>query len=270
MTAAFDEHERVQWAGKAAAYRDSFAALCAHPAGPLLDAAGVGPGVRVLDVGTGPGTVAALAGARAAQVTAVDAEPSMLELARRRVPDAEIRQAILPRLPFPDDFFDAVVANFVINHVGDPEAAVREMRRVARPGGRLAVTIWPYPPPPAQRLWQTIFDAAGVRRPADLPAVAPDKDFARDRDGLAGLLDRAGLVDVRCDTLDWTHRTHPEAWWAGPANGIGTTGTLLRRQDPATIARVRHHYDRHTAAYRDADGRLGLATSALLASASVR
>ncbi|MCU7724696.1 class I SAM-dependent methyltransferase [Actinoplanes sp. KI2] len=266
---AFDDHERLQWAGKAAAYRDSFAALCAYPAGSLLDAAEVGAGVRVLDVGTGTGTVAALACARAAKVTAVDAEPSMLAIAGRRAPDAETRHAILPHLPFPAGSFDAVVANFVINHVGDPEAAVREMRRVVRPGGRLAVTIWPYPPPPAQQLWTTIFEAAAVPRPTDLPRVAPEKDFARDADGLAGLLGRAGLGDVRCDTITWTHRTHPEAWWAGPANGIGTAGTLLLRQDQATIARIRHHYDRHTDAYRDAGGELELPTAALLAVAPV-
>ncbi|WP_249714438.1 methyltransferase domain-containing protein [Rhizomonospora bruguierae] len=269
-TTTFDDHERVLWVGKAAAYRDSFASLCAHPAGPLLDAAAVGEGVRVLDVGTGTGTVAALACARAAKVTAVDAEPSMLEIARRRASDAETRQAVLPRLPFPDGCFDAVVANFVINHVGDPGAAVREMRRVVRPGGRLAVTIWPYPSPPAQQLWNTIFDAAGVQRPTDLPKVAPDKDFPRNRDGLTGLLDQAGLIDVRCELLTWTHRTHPDTWWAGPASGLGTPGTLLRRQNPATIARIKHHYDQHTATYRDADGQLGLPTAALLAAASVR
>jgi SAM-dependent methyltransferase len=267
---AFDDHERAQWAGKAAAYRDSYAALCAYPAALLLDAAAVRAGVRVLDVGTGIGTVAALACARAAKVTAVDAEPSMLDSARQRVPDADIRQAVLPHLPFPDDWFDVAVANFVINHIGDPQAGVRELRRVVRPGGRLAVTVWPYPPPPAQQLWNTIFDAAGVRRPADLPKVSPEKDFARNRAGLTALLRQADLVDTRSDTLTWTHRTHPEAWWAGPANGLGTAGTLLQRQDPATITRIRRQYDRHTAAYRDTDGQLALPTAALLACATVR
>jgi SAM-dependent methyltransferase len=264
----FDEYERRQWAGKAAAYRDSFAALCAFPAGPLLDAAGVGAEVRTLDVGTGIGTVAALAGARAARVTAVDAEPSMVEAARGRVPGADVRHAVLPRLPFPDHCFDAVVANFVLNHVGDPVAAVREMRRVVRPGGRVAVTIWPYPQPTAQRLWGVIFEAAGVPSAADLPRVQADKDFARTEDGLVELFGRAGLDDVRCDTLTWTHRTHPDTWWAGPANGIGSAGALLLRQDPATIARVRQRFDEHTAAYREADGRLALPTAALLASAT--
>jgi SAM-dependent methyltransferase len=265
---AFDDQERLRWAGRAAAYRDSFATLCAYPAGPRLDAADVGAGVRVLDVGTGTGTVAALACARAAEVTAVDAEPTMLEIARGRAPDADTRQAVLPHLPFPDGHFDAVVANFVLNHVGDPRAAVREMHRVVRPGGRLAVTIWPLPLPPAQQLWNTIFEAAGVHRPTDRPRVAPERDFARTRAGLAALLAEAGLTDAHGDELSWTHRTDPEAWWSGPASGLGTPGLLMRRQEPAAIARIRHHYDLHTAPYRDIDGQLRLRTAALLASAS--
>ncbi|MFF5077817.1 class I SAM-dependent methyltransferase [Actinoplanes sp. NPDC000266] len=261
----FDQHERTQWAGQAAAYQGSFAALCAHPAGPLLDAAGVEAGTRVLDAGTGTGTVAALAWARGAHVVAVDAEPSMLELTGRRVPAAGIHQAVLPDLPFGDGAFDAAVANFVINHVGDPAAAVRELRRVARPGGRVAVTIWPCPTPPAQQLWSTVFDAAGVERPADLPRLTPDNDFPRTAEGLSALLHRAGLTGVTAETIAWTHRTDPESWWNGPANGIGSPGTVMRRQDSSTVARVRKQYDRLTEPYRDDDGRLALPTSALLA-----
>ena len=62
----FDEAERRIWAGRAEAFRDSFAKLCAHTAPALLDAVGAGPGVRLLDVGTGSGTVAAAACARGA------------------------------------------------------------------------------------------------------------------------------------------------------------------------------------------------------------
>jgi SAM-dependent methyltransferase len=268
-TTAFDEHERSRWAGRATAYQDSFAALCAHPAGALLDAAAVKARDRLLDVGTGTGTVAALAWSRGAKVVAVDAEPSMLELAHSRVPAVEFHHAALPQLPFTDDSFDAAVANFVINHVGDPMAAIRELQRVVRPGGRIAATIWPYPSPPAQQLWTTIFDAAGVDRPTDLPRLAPDKDFPRTNDGLSNLFRHAGLTDVGCDSIAWSHHTDPDSWWNGPANGIGTPGLVMQSQDPSTINRIRTQYDQHTAAYRDADGQLALPTAALLAFGSV-
>ncbi|SDS88716.1 class I SAM-dependent methyltransferase [Actinoplanes derwentensis] len=261
----FDNHERARWAGQAAAYRDSFAALCAHPAGALLDAGQVRAGGRLLDVGTGTGTVAALAYTRGVKVVAVDAEPSMVEATRRRIPDARVHHATLPDLPFDDGVFDTVVANFVVNHVGDPLAAVSEMRRVTRPGGRVSVTIWPYPAPPAQHLWSTVFDAAGVERPTDLPRLPPDRDFPRTAAGLSDLLHRAGLTDISGETLSWTHRTTPDAWWSGPANGIGTPGLIMKRQTPETITRIRARYDEHVTPYREPDGRLALPTTALLA-----
>ncbi|HWS31489.1 MAG TPA: class I SAM-dependent methyltransferase [Actinoplanes sp.] len=269
MTTAFDEYERLRWTGQAAAFRDSFAALCAHPAPDLLDAAGAGDGTRLLDAGSGTGTIAALAVERGAKVTAVDAEPSMLDLLRDRLPAADIRHAVLPDLPFPDGAFDAAVANFVINHVGDPLAALHELRRVVRPGGRVAVTIWPYPVPAAQQLWGTVFDAAGAERPAGLPRLTPDKDFPRTAEGLSGLLVRAGLTEVTADTLPWIHRTDPEAWWSGPANGIGTPGLILTSQTPAMIRTIRARYDELVTPYLDTDGRLALPTAAVLASATV-
>ncbi|MCM0674286.1 SAM-dependent methyltransferase, partial [Micromonospora phytophila] len=64
VSTAFDAHERRRWAGRASAYARSFARLCAHPTAALLDAAQVRAGARVLDAGTGPGTVAALASQR--------------------------------------------------------------------------------------------------------------------------------------------------------------------------------------------------------------
>jgi SAM-dependent methyltransferase len=270
VTTAFDEHERLRWDGGAATYQRSFGTACAFPAAALLDAAGVAAGWRVLDAGTGPGTVAALAAARGALVTAVDAEPSMLAAARRRVPAADVRHGVLPDLPFPAGWFDAVVANFVINHVGDPAAAVAGLRRVVRPGGRVAVTIWPHPQPPMQRLLLDAFESSGAQRPPSVPQVAADKNFARTPGGLSGLLRQAGLGDVRCTTISWVHRTHPDDWWAGPVSGLGSLGVLMKDQPPAVVDRIRSEYDRLAAGYRGADGMLDLPTAALLASAAAQ
>ena len=269
MVTAFDEPERLRWDGGAAAYQRSFGTACAYPAAALLDAAGVAAGWRVLDAGTGPGTVAGLAAARGALVTAVDAEPSMLEVARRRVPAADVRHGVLPDLAFPAGSFDAVVANFVINHVGDPAAAVTELRRVVRPGGRIAVTIWPHPQPPMQRLVLDAFENSGAPRPPSVPQVTADKNFARTPDGLSGLLRQAGLGEVRCTSISWVHRTDPDDWWAGPASGLGSLGVLMKEQSPAVVDRIRSEYDRLAASYLGADGMLDLPTAALLAYATV-
>ena len=129
--AAFDAFERSGWAGRSEAYESGFARLTAHTVGPLLDAAGVTSGTEVLDVGTGPGVVAAAALARGAVVTAVDASPEMAALATAACPGADVRIAVLPELPFADGSFDAVVGNFVINHLGDAASGLAELQRFA-------------------------------------------------------------------------------------------------------------------------------------------
>ncbi len=264
---AFDECERRTWSGRAEAFAGSFAKLCAYPASQLLDAAVVGEGARVLDVGTGTGTVAAAACERGAMVTAVDAEPSMVELAGRAAPAAEVLTAVLPELPFEDGTFDAVVGNFVLNHVGRPRVALKELRRVLRPGGRIALTIWAVPAPAGQALLGRAVEAAGVTRPSHLPPLAAEDDFPRDQDGLAGLMMSAGLREAACETLYWDHRASPEEWWSGPVAGVAFIGQLLLSQPEQTHADIKGHFDRLSQEFLGEDGQLVLPHAALLASA---
>jgi arsenite methyltransferase len=104
----------------------------------------VQPGEQVLDIGSGPGFLAAeLAQEAQGVVQGVDVSDSMLALARRRE-GAEFRQGEATALPFPDDSFDAAVSTQVYEYLEDLPAALAEARRVLRPGGRLAVldTDW--------------------------------------------------------------------------------------------------------------------------------
>ena len=169
----FDVSERRAWAGCAEAYAGSFARLCAYTVPALLDAAGVREATHVLDAGTGTGAVAAEAIRRGARVTAVDAAPDMAARAAVAARGADVRLAELPRLPFADGEFDAVAGNFVLNHVGRPRAALAELRRVTRPGGRVAVTVWAAPPAAGQALLGRAVRAAGVERPRICRAWPP-------------------------------------------------------------------------------------------------
>ncbi|MFF4746120.1 class I SAM-dependent methyltransferase [Streptomyces sp. NPDC001268] len=245
----FDESERLIWAGRADAYAGGFAKLCAYTVPRLLDVAGVGPGTRMLDVGTGPGTAAAAGCDRGASVTAVDAEPSMVELARKAAPAADVRLAVLPELPFIDGTFDVVVGNFVLNHVGRPRAVLAELLRVARPGGRIALTIWSAPP--------------------HLPAgLAAEDDFPRDESGLGALMESAGLREAACETLRWDHRVDAEEWWSrGPAAGVAFGGAFVQSQTPEIRTEIKRHFDLFGAEFADGSGVLSLPHAALLAHA---
>jgi SAM-dependent methyltransferase len=252
------------WAGRAADYERGFARLTAYTAGPLLDAAHVSRGVRLLDVGTGPGPVAAAGIERAALVQAVDADPQMVEIAARNAPGADVRVAVLPKLPHPDGGFDAAVGNFVINHVGDPPRALAELRRVLRSGGRLALTCWRHPHSRANTLVNDAMERAGVTWPAEDVPASPFLVHGTPT-AFAGLLTEAGFKDVAVDEITWRHTVDPEEWWAGPRSGVGSTGMVLTRQDPATIARVKAVYDGLVAEYAIGDGNVSIPASALLA-----
>ncbi len=265
----FDESERRAWAGQADAYAGSFAKLCAYPVPRLLDAVGIKAGMRVLDVGTGSGTVAAAACERGAKAAAVDAEPSMIAIATEAAPAAVVRLAALPDLPFTDDEFDAVVGNFVLNHVGRPRSALAELRRVTRPGGRIAVTVWPVPAAAGQALLGRAVQAAGVSRPAHLPALEPGDDFPRTEQGFAALLVAAGLRNVACDTLHWDHRTTPEEWWSGPAAGVATIGQIVRSQSTEVIEAIKGHFESLCTEFVDSNGVLVLPHVALMAHGQV-
>lgn len=261
----FDDAERRIRAGTAEAFGRTYARICAYPVPVLLDAAGVGTGVSVLDVGTGTGTVAVAACARGATVTAVDADPDMVKLARNAATDAQVSLATLPFLPFADGQFDAVVANFVVNHVGRPLAALGELRRVTRPEGKVAVTIWADPGGSGQKLIGRAVQAAGVTRPDDLPSLAPEEDFPRTVSGLADLLAAAGLTEPSSQVIEWEHRVSAEDWWSGPAAGVSCPGHLIVRQAPEKIAEIKRFFDDLSTEFATPDGLLALPHAALLA-----
>ena len=104
----------------------------------LADLAGVAAGQRVLDVGCGPGALTAELVARvgADSVAAIDPSEPFVEAARARNPGADVRLGSAEELPFPDDTFDAALAQLVVQFMSDPAAGVGEMARVTRPGAR--------------------------------------------------------------------------------------------------------------------------------------
>jgi ubiquinone/menaquinone biosynthesis C-methylase UbiE len=109
----------------------------------------------VLDVGTGTGIFAEAFSVQGLEVTGIDANPAMIEVARRLVPNGQFRHAPAEVVPYPDGAFDLVFMGLVLHETDDPLQALKEARRVARKRG--AVLEWPYQetehgPPPAHRL----------------------------------------------------------------------------------------------------------------------
>lgn len=133
-------------ADAATIYQDQIVpALMEDWAPRVAAAADIRPGQRVLDVACGTGVLTRAAAIRtgpSGAVTGLDVSPRMLSIAARLSPTLEWREGTAESLPFPDESFDAVVSQFGLMFVPDPAAALGEMMRVLKPGGRLAVAVW--------------------------------------------------------------------------------------------------------------------------------
>ena len=147
-------------------------------AGAALDAARVTSGTRLLDAGCGAGLLALLASLRGARVSALDASPGLLAIARERLPGADVREGDLEALPFADASFDAVTAVNSLFYAADMAAAMRELVRVVRPGGRVVVTAWG--PPERCEFLTAVMPALGPLMPPPppgAPASAPGRPW---------------------------------------------------------------------------------------------
>ena len=142
---SFHEFEHSGWQGIPQRYHQAFGELTIQSIEPLLDAAGVQKGTKVIDIATGPGYVAAAAARRGASVIGVDFSATMIAEARRRNRDIEFREGDAEQLAFGNGLFEAAVVNFGILHLARPDQALAEACRVLRPGGRFGFTVWAKP-----------------------------------------------------------------------------------------------------------------------------
>jgi ubiquinone/menaquinone biosynthesis C-methylase UbiE len=266
----FDEAERVMWADSGTGYEAVYAGLCAYPIPALLDAAAVTDGVVLLDVGTGTGNVARAAVARGAKVTAIDAEPTMLDLARAKVPEARFELATVPELPFEPGTFDAVVGNFVLNHFGRPRVAMAALCSVAKPGGRVAFTLWPAEPSAGRTVFPRAREATAGWEPWELPKIDEADDYPRTEEGLAELFREAGLEHVTTGVIDWEHLTTADEWWISIGSGVAGAGRAYLAQKPEVRAEFHRNYLKIAAEMSDDDGTMRLPSRALVASGTVK
>lgn len=205
---------------------DRFMGRYSGPLSPqLADFAGVRRGQRVLDVGCGPGALTAELVARLGPtaVAAVDPSEPFVAAAQARNPGVSVQKASAEQLPFPDQAFDAAVAQLVVHFMSDPIAGLTEMARVTRPGGVVAASVWDHAggQGPLSLFWQ-------AARELD-PGIEDESQLAGAREGhLAELFEAAGLQEVEQAVLsaDMEHRSFDE-WWEPFTAGVGPAGSCV-------------------------------------------
>jgi ubiquinone/menaquinone biosynthesis C-methylase UbiE len=234
---AFDRFEAAGWETTAAAYDHYWPRLTNRLNDHLLDAVGAGPHARLLDVACGPGYLAGQASDRGATVTGIDVAKAMVEIARRRCPRIEFRQADAQALPFPEASFHAIVGNLAIPHLARPERAAAEFHRVLASNGWLALTTWDLPG--RARLVGVLLEA--VREVEVIPpeTVPTGPDFFRFADNAEfnALLAGQGFTEVEVRSIAFMHPVgSPGELWDGLLHGAD----LGHRPRPARRCRRPH------------------------------
>lgn len=252
---AFQRFEHDGWEEKATGYHRYFTEVSRHNIEPLLDAAGVRPGSRVLDIGTGPGMLAAAAAARAANVIGFDMSEEMVSLARQLHPGLTFEQGLADRLPCSDGQFDAVVGNLLLPHLPDPDGAMRELTRVLAPGGRLALSMWSNPA--ASRFLGIVLDAVAFAKAPPVPGIPagpPPWRFSDEKE-LRDLFSRAGLREVEVRTVAFRQPVESaDALWEAMLTGTVRTASLVAGQPDEVRGRIRASFDELVRPYRTGDG----------------
>ena len=247
--------ERERHDSLAATYHDFFTPITALAIQPLLDAAGVGAGSNLIDIATGPGSVAAKARTLGAACIGVDLSPEMIALARLSHPGIDFRVGEVEHLPFADGTFDALVCNFGLGHFPWPEAALAECRRTLKAGGRMAFSWWDQPDRQRiQGLFREAIAEVGAAPPPDVPAGHSNLRFS-DTAEFRRLLVGAGLDDVRVEDHGATYAiADVDTLWRGGLGSFAVTASAISRQDAATQAAIRASLERRAAAYRTPAG----------------
>ncbi len=239
----------------------------------MIDAAELAPGMRVLDLAAGTGEVGFTALPRilpGGTLICSDQSEAMVEVARSRaqaagVEDVEFRVLDGEWIDLELASVDAVLCRWGYMLMADPPAALRETRRVLRPGGRVALAVWdsaaanPWAIVPGQVLVEH-----GLAEPPD-PA-APGPFSISDPVVVRSMLEDAGFGAVRTDAIDVARRAPDfDSWWATHLDLSVATRTAIATADTEQTQAVEAEIARRFAAHTAADGSLAVPGRTLVA-----
>lgn len=228
----------------------------------MLDLARIQPGQRILDIAAGAGAPAVNAAERVGPggyVLATDISEGIVELARqvaheRGLKQVETRAMDGEKLDLPDDTFDAVLCRLGLMYMPHPVTALREWRRVLKPGGRVAVAVFSSPD---RNAWGAV-PASIIRRRAQLPPPVPGQPgpFSLGDPGvLEGIFNEAGFANPEIRALPVPHRTTSAAEYVQVAReAFGGFNAMMAQLPPEERESVWNEVEASLRSFESPDG----------------
>ena len=249
---AFRNFERTSHDKLAESYYDAFSAVTKSAIEPLLKAAYVGNGTRLLDVATGPGTLAAKAAERGARVIGIDA---MIELAHTLHPHLDFREGSAEELPFDLSSFDAVISGFGVGHFSRPERVLAEFARVLVPKGRVALSWWDgFSKSRINGIFFEAINELAISAPSALPA-GPAADRFSDPNEFAAVLRAAGFEVGGIDYISFSHSLKSvDELWDLALGSFVRVSTVVGAQTADVQQRIRTKVEQLAQQYASANG----------------
>ncbi|MEP6954001.1 MAG: methyltransferase domain-containing protein [Solirubrobacteraceae bacterium] len=242
----------------------------------MVEAIAPQPGHRVLELAAGLGDTGLLAAelvAPGGEVLLTDGAEAMVEAARRNAEAAgatnvEARAMEAEWIDVPTATMDGVLCRFGYMLLADPETALRETRRVLKPGGRVALAVWDtIERNPWLGVVRRVLNEQGVGQPADPDAPGPFRLSAPG--AVQELLETTGFAEVQVEPMDLEQRSASlDDWWESLQDTSAATRNAVSSLTPAAHYRLRDAFDAGYQEYVQHDGSLIIPARALVAAAS--